>query len=239
MNPRLKIYLKRLSENILWRIVVGVLACVGFAAILMSLLNEGAFHSIYLKQQANNQVELISLFRMFIPDIGRDNRFDWKTNSEISSPIEWETYGICGHAPEDEIYLSRFFARHGKTHVTINGKPSHAQFGTNLHPAVWNVSMYGPKMCVSIVQFGSDGDCTDNPMDAIMEALAKYMVLKESHPESGYTFVGRLYKTTLPGKEPCWLVQSWSGHHSFSFTLTLFLGKDLYPEARQYLLDLL
>ena len=212
---------------------------MGFAAILMGLCNEGNYRSIFFKQQAKNQIELTNLFRMFIPDIGSKNRLDWKTGAEMSSPIEWETYGNCGHAPELEKYLSRFFALHGKTHVTIKSRPSHEQFGKNIQPAVWNVSMYGPRGSVSFVQFSSDGEITDDPMNKIMGTLAKCVILKESHPESGGTFTGRLYKIALPGKEPCWLVQSWSGHYSFSFTLTLFLGEDLYPEAKEYLLALI
>jgi len=240
MNSRLNTYLMRLRENILWRIFVGVLACVGFAAILLGLCNGDNFRSIFFKQQAKNQIELTNLFRMFTPDIGSDNRLCWKTGAEMNSPIEWETYGISGHAPKHETYLSRFFARHGKTHVTINGQPSHEQFGRYLHPAVWDVSMYGPAMCVSFVQFGSDGESTGDPIDKIMGTLAKYVVLKESHPKSGGTFVGRLYKIAMPGKEPCWLVQSWScGNHSWQFTLTIFLGEDLYPEAKEYLLALI
>lgn len=157
---------------------------------------------------------------------------DWTTGASLDSPIEWESVDRFGDVPEKSKFFKPFSAaRHGTTVVTIDGKPTHEQFDRSIHPARWTVSMYGCMAAPIFIMFSSEGPGYYEPPN-IMAALAEYAELKQEHPESAHTFICKLYRITIPGKEESWLVESWGiGNHLWLVELTLFPGSSSYSLA--------
>lgn len=238
MKATLVTFFQRARKHIAWRLFVGVMACIGGITTLASLYNDVIMPMCCPSREVSHKVELEDLLRLFTPNTN-DSGLEWTTGTAPDSPIIWETDERYGNVPDEDFFHMFSAARHGKTTVTIRGKPAHEQFDKTVHPAVWDVSMYGYMAGVECIQFSSAGSGY-NEMPKVMDALSQYAELKDKHPESAFTFIGKLYKLSLPGKQPSWLVESWSiGNHSWFVDLTLFPGESSYSLAKECLEKLL
>jgi len=214
------------------------MACIGGITTIASLKSDVIAPIFFPEEEPKREIEITDLIRLFIPP-AHGTGVDWTTGASSDSPIQWETDERYGDVPDTGFFRRYSAARHGKTVVTIDGKPSHEQFGRCIHPASWNVSMYGAMAGVTCIEFSSDGSGY-NEMPNIMAALAECAELREEHPQSGHTFIGKLYRISMPGKEESWLVESWSiGNHAWFFELALFPGSSSRSLAEEFLEGLL
>lgn len=204
-------------------------------SVLMAYLALLPYQSV---QADNHKVELVNLLHMFTLNADGTG-LDWTTGASPDSPIVWDTDGVDGTVPEGVISRNCNAARHGKTTITINGKPTHDQFDKNLHPAVWNISLYGAKFGdIECVQFSSVCPRYDRHPE-IMDALKQYIELDEVGPESAHLLTARLYRLSLPtNKRPCPLVESCIRSNDNSFVVALTLFPSDMPWARSFLRQL-
>ncbi|MCX5635357.1 MAG: hypothetical protein NTW55_05935 [Planctomycetota bacterium] len=230
----MKIYFRKLRKHIVWRVFVRIMVCIWGITIIASLYSDVIKPIFFPTKVIKREIEFKELLSLFVGEN------DWRTGASIDSPFEWETDGIFGDVPSGEFFKRFQYARHGETVVLINGEPIHEELGKNIHPASWAIVMYGEYTdSYDCVLFLGSGTGTDARPD-IMGYLSEYTELKKEHPESGGTFIGKLYKLALPGKEPCWLVESWSiGNHLWSCDFMLFPEIGSYEVANEYLGSLL
>ena len=238
MQPKRFSRLKKVRNHIAWRLFVGIMACIGGITTIASLREDVIIPLFFPKQEAKREIDIKELLRLFTPGLDGAG-VDWTTGASLDSPIEWESVERYGDVPESGFFKQFSAARHGTTVVTIEGKPTHEQFDRSIHPASWTVSLYGCMAAPICIEFSSEGSGY-NETPHIMEALSEYAELRQEHPESACTFIGRLYRITIPGKKESWLVESWSiGNHSWFVELTLFPGSSSYSLAVDFLNDLL
>lgn len=211
------------------------LRCCPIILVLATLLGCVSPSSTPPHTEHAARIDLVDLVRMFTPPPSHDT-VAWTTGATEASPIRWTTNERFGFMPKIKYYQDNFSCvRNGSTCVTVSGKPTHTQFDKTIHPANWDVNLYGAMhgaTCVQLGSYGTEFDDEPNPM----QALSKYAKLMLTHPESGIGFIGQLYKVTFPDREPCWLVETWSkGNHMWSFEFTLFFGETGYPAAYYFL----
>jgi len=231
----MKVNFRKLRQHIVWRVFVGIMACIGGITTITSLYSDVITPVFLPTEVINREIEFKELVDLFA-DVSKTG---WTTGASSNSPIEWESDERYGDVPEDGFFKRFSAARHGKTTVLISGIPSHEQFDKNIHPAKWTISMYGCMAFVDCIQFSSEGSGY-NEEPNIIASISEYAELKRTHPESAYTFIGKLYKIALPGKEVCWLVESWSiGNHAWFCEFTLFPGISSYEIANECLDSLL
>lgn len=235
---RLKVLIERTRKHWGWRIMVGIMALIGVVTTITSLYKDVLKPLCFPEKELKRQIELVNLIRLFMPD-ANGNGPDWAIGAEADSPIQWETDERYGDVP-DIGFETRFgSARHGTTTVLIDGKPSHEQFDKCIHPATWEISLYGCMASVECIEIESGGSGY-NEIPDIIGKLSQYAELRDKHPDNGATFSGTLYRLKLPGRGEGWLVESWSiGNHSWSFQLVLFPGPDSYGLAKEFLDGLL
>ena len=238
VKPKLLWRLKKLRNHIVWRVFIGIMACIGGITTIASLVEDGIIPVFFPEREAKREIEIKELLRLFTPSPDVAN-LDWTTGVSLDSPIEWESVERYGEVPDSGFFKQFSAARHGRTVVTIDRKPTHEQFDRSIHPAIWTVSMYGCMAGITCIQFSSEGSGYNEPPN-IMAALAEYAELWGQHPESAHTFIGKLYRLAIPGRQESWLVESWSiGNHSWFVELTLFPGSRSRSLAREYLDGLL
>ena len=238
MQVKLRLLFKKVHQHMLWRILIGLMACIGCITTVVALWNDILIPVFRPSQEIRHEMELEDLLALFIPSDGKRG-LEWTIGASPDSPIVWTTAERYGNVP-NRVFLNRFSAaRHGKITVMIRGKPSHEQFDETIHPALWDVNMYGYMAGPRCVQFVARGSSYNERPDVIA-SIAHHVQLKDTHPKSANTFVGNLYRISFEGKHASWLVEEWSiGNHSWFLEFTLFPGEDSLPLAKEFLDSLL
>ncbi len=189
-------------------------------------------------QTNNHEIELLDLLLLFTVN-EKGVVPGWSTGASPDSPIEWDTDGLSGAIPQGVLSRNCNAARHGKTTVTIKGNPTHKQFGKTVHPAVWNISIFGSRgggiECVQISSVYSD--CA-SPLK-VAAAVNQYLEFKDMGPGHPLLPVARLYKLSLPDRQPCWLVESCIRTNEASYVAGLTLFPTSAPWTHSFLNELL
>ncbi len=217
------------------RIGVGILALAGGFALAGWSLGFITIRSQRVETENPHKglelVELLTLFSAAPSEWG----IEWTAGADLDSPITWTSQDRYGAVPKEGFFSRYGAARHGKTHILMGGQPSHEQFAENIRPAIWEISLYGNMAAALCVELRSGGSAYNKTPDLI-GALGDRVQFEEAHPNDAATFIGRLYRLSIPGRKPGWLVESWSiGNHTWSVELTIFPGEKAYPAAKELL----
>ena len=181
-------------------------SCRAFLPLLLAsaALISGISHA------AQKNIELSSLVNMFlIPTSAGYNVLDWTTGASKNSPIAWKNSGIvdgsvCG--------LDEPYCRQGSVVATSNGKITHEVLEKTIQPGTWIITMSGARVGVDNISIASDviSRALDNSelISALTRAKIKLTPVKcKNEPASfGNTF----YKLAAPGKQPAWMLNTWS-----------------------------